>query len=58
MSMPEAALSVAMLAAFIWVLAWLLPRARREHDTFALVCALLTALVALVAFLFIGIGTR
>jgi thiol:disulfide interchange protein len=58
MTTIEGALSVVMLGAFIWVLMFLLPKARREHDRFGIVCSLLAALVALIGWLYIGIGTR
>jgi hypothetical protein len=48
------ALSLAMLSAFIWVVVSLLPRAVRERDWFAIVCALLTAIIALLGWLLIG----
>lgn len=54
----EAALSVFSLAGFIWVINYLLPKAWREHDSFAIVCSVLTALVTLFAFLFFGVATR
>ena len=37
---------------------YLLPKAVREHDSMALACALLTAIVALLMWLLIGVGTR
>ncbi len=54
----QTALSVLMLAAVFWVLMFLLPKARRDHDRFAIVCSVLTALVALVGWLFLGVGAR
>lgn len=54
----EGSVSVVMLGAFIWALAFLLPKARRQHDTFGVICSLLTALAGLFGFLFFGIGTR
>lgn len=50
--------SVLMLGSSIWVLLFLLPKARREGDKFAVICSLLTALVGLIGWLFLGIGTR
>jgi uncharacterized membrane protein YqjE len=44
----ETLLSVVTLAAFGWVVAFLIPKARREHEGFALTCAVLAALAALV----------
>ena len=54
----ESALSVVLLGASIWALTFLLPKARREHDRFGMVCSLLTALVGLIGWLYIGIGIR
>jgi uncharacterized membrane protein len=53
----EAVLSVAMLGAFIWVVRFLLPKAVKEHDPFALTCALVTAVLALLAWLLFGVAT-
>jgi hypothetical protein len=51
----ETFLSVAMLTAFGWIVVVLVPRARREHEPFALTCSLLAALVVLVGlWLFAG----
>jgi hypothetical protein len=58
MSGVETLLSVVMLGGAIWALVFLLPRARREHSVFGIVCSLLTALAAFIGFLFIGIGTH
>ncbi len=54
----EALLSGFSLAGFIWVINYLLPKARREHDSFAMICSLLTALVTLFGFLFFGVAIR
>ncbi len=50
--------SVFMLGACIWALAYLLPKARREHDGFGIICSILTALAGLFGWLFFGVGTR
>ena len=50
--------SVAMLAAFIWAVGCLLPKALREHDGLALTAAILTAILALFLWLWVGVGTR
>ena len=50
--------SILMLGSSIWVLLFLLPKARREGDKFAVICLLLTAFVGLIGWLFLGIGTR
>jgi hypothetical protein len=54
----EVALSVALLAMFLWELAYRLPKACRDRDRFGVVFSLLTCLVALFGWLFIGIGAR
>lgn len=51
-------LSVVALGGSIWVLLYLLPKARRERDRFGILCSLLTALVGLIGWLLLGIGTR
>jgi uncharacterized BrkB/YihY/UPF0761 family membrane protein len=43
--------SVALFGTVLWAVFALLPRARREHDRLAMTCAVLTALLALVALL-------
>jgi type II secretory pathway component PulF len=54
----ESGLSIVSLAAFIWVLNYLLPKARREYDSFATICALLTAVLTLFGFFLFGIAMR
>ena len=54
----DALFSLVLLAGLIWVLRYLLPKARRERDPFALACAIVAALVALAGWLWIGVGTR
>jgi hypothetical protein len=44
----ETLLSASALAAFGWIVLFLIPRARREHEPFALTCSLLAALAAVV----------
>jgi hypothetical protein len=53
----ESAFHVAALGAFLWVVGVQLPRARREQDAFAVLCSVLTGLVALTAWLF-GVATH
>jgi hypothetical protein len=53
--MLETAAQVAALAAVLWVFTYQLPKARREQDTFAVICSLLTALIALAWLLGAGI---
>lgn len=48
-------LSIATLGGFIWVVRYLLPKAIKEREPFALACALLTAVLALLAWLLIGV---
>jgi hypothetical protein len=54
----ESAVSLTMLSGFIWVVAFLLPKARREHDVFGIICSLVMAFVALVGWLLIGTGAH
>jgi hypothetical protein len=54
----EAAFSVAMLGAFIWALRFRLPRALQTQDRLAVTSAILTAVLALVGWLLIGIRVR
>ena len=50
-------LSVALLAAFIWAVSFLLPKAIRQRDVLALTSAILTAILALFAWLWLGGAT-
>jgi hypothetical protein len=52
------ALSLIMLAGFIWAVTYPLPKASRERDGFGVTCSLLMALVALVGWLLVGTGVR
>ena len=54
----ETVLSIAMLGSFIWAVRFLLPRAVKGQDPLALTCAVLTAALALLMWLLIGVGTR
>lgn len=54
----ETVLSIAMLGGFIWAVRFLLPKAVKEHDPMALTCAVLTAVLALLMWLLIGVGAR
>jgi len=51
----DAVLSVATLAGLLWVVRFLLPKAIKEDDRFALVCAILTAGVMLLLWLLVGV---
>jgi hypothetical protein len=51
--MLETAAQTVALGVVVWVFNYQLPKARREQDTFAVICSLLTALVAL-AFVLVG----
>jgi hypothetical protein len=52
----ESAVATLMLGGAIWSVLFLLPKARREQDTFGIVCSLLMALLGLMGWLFIGVG--
>ena len=54
----DTALSVALLAMFLWEVGYRLPKAHRDGDRFGVVFSLLTCLVALFGWLFIGIAAR
>ncbi len=54
----EWVLSVAMLGAFIAAVRVIVPRALRERDPLAVGSALLTAVLALLAWLLMGVGAR
>jgi hypothetical protein len=54
----ETTLSIAMLAGFIWAVRFLLPRAIQERDVMAITCALLTAVLALLVWLLVGVSIR
>ena len=54
----ESTVHVLALGAFIWVVTSQLPRAVRQHDRFSVVCSLITGLVALVLWLFVGLGAH
>jgi len=56
--MFETLFSMALLAGFIWATCFLLPRAIKQQDWLALVSALLTAALAVVAWLMFGIALR
>ena len=53
----EAVLSIATLAGFIWVIRFLLPKAVKEDDALALTSAIVTTILALIAWLLIGVRT-
>jgi hypothetical protein len=53
--MLETAAQVVALGVVVWVFNYQLPKARREQDTFAVICSLLTALIALAWLLGAGI---
>ena len=56
--MFETLFSVILLAGFIWVMRFLLPKAIKEHDWLAFLSVLLTGVLALVAWLMFGVGLR
>ena len=51
----EGAVSTAMLGGFIWAISALLPKAVKGDDPLALTCAVLTAILTLLGWLFIGV---
>jgi hypothetical protein len=51
----EGAVSTAMLGGFIWAISALLPNAVKGDDPLALTCAVLTAILTLLGWLFIGV---
>ena len=53
----ETILSIATLGAFIWAVRFVLPKALKEHDSMALTCTVLMAILALLMWLLIGVGT-
>jgi len=53
----ETILSIATLGAFIWAVRFVLPEALKEHDSMALTCTVLMAVLALLMWLLIGVGT-
>lgn len=54
----ETIISLVMLTEFIWVAAFLLPKARREHDRFGVIAASVAATLALCGWLLMGTGAR
>ena len=55
MAALEMALSVAMLGGFLWAAMFLIPKAIREQDTLALASAVMVAVLAVLAWLWIGV---
>ena len=51
----ETVWSIAMLAGFIWAVRFLIPRAVATRDPLAIACAVVTALLALLGWLLIGV---
>jgi hypothetical protein len=54
----QTAFSTLMLGAAIWVGTFLLPRARREHDIFGVVCCLMALVVAVIGWLFLSVAVH
>lgn len=54
----EAVVSTGMFAAVLWSISFLLPRAIATRDRLALVCAVLTAALAFVAWWLFAAGVR
>ena len=56
--MLEIGVQVAALTMFLWSIAYRFPKARQDADWFGIVCVALTALLALMLFLWVGVSTR
>ena len=56
MASVEIVMSVAMLGAFLWAATFLVPRAVRERDGLAIGSALMVAALAILAWLWLGVG--
>jgi uncharacterized BrkB/YihY/UPF0761 family membrane protein len=54
----EGAVSLLLLGSLIWVVFVLVPRAMRQRNPPAVVCAVLAALIALLGWLLLGSGVR
>lgn len=54
----EAFFSFLLLGGFMWAAGFLAPMARRNHDAFGAVCAIVAAIIALAAWLFLGTGVQ
>jgi hypothetical protein len=54
----ETILSIATLSGFIWAIRFLVPKAVKTGDGMAITCSVLTAILALLLWLLIGIGAR
>jgi len=54
----EAVVSCVMLTEFLWVIGYLLPRARRERDIGGIVGVSVAAALALFGWLLMGTGVR
>ena len=53
--MLETVLSIATLAGLLWVARVLVPRAAQENDRFALTCAVVALILAIVLWLLVGV---
>ena len=54
----EAFVSLLLFGGFLRAAGFLLPTARRDHDVFGMACAIVAALVAFAAWLFLGTGVQ
>ena len=54
----EIGVQVEALTMFLWSIAYRFPKARQDEDWFGIACVALTALLALMLFLWVGISTR
>lgn len=50
--------SFLFVSATIWVFGFLVPKAARELDLFGVLCAVVAGLLALAAWLLVGVGVR
>jgi hypothetical protein len=54
--MAETAFSVALLGGFLWAIRFLIPKALKERDPLAIASAVVTAALALLAWLAFGVS--
>jgi hypothetical protein len=52
------ALSVAMLGGSLWAMVFLIPKAIQEQDALALTSAVMFAVLAVIAWLWVGVRVR
>ena len=54
----EAFFALTLLTGSLWAVGFLVPMARRQRDTFGIVCAVVAALIALATWLLLGTGVQ